>query len=356
MDRGVNQHHNIVLNATLPEGVALCGAIGIEGSAAPDWIQLLPAGTQIRTHDGRGPYNADLNQLAAQNTRLVLDENHSTDLAAPMGLPAPAMGWITELQARPDGLWGHVEWTEPGRALVAGRAYRGISPVLDIEAASKRVRAVLRASLVNRPNIKDLVALNQETDMNPLLKKLIAALGLKDDVSEDTLVTAVTALHQARQAHSTELQSIAGAAGIKAGDTVTGETILAAIGRLKAAGDATSITALQQELTTVTTELNSVKAGIARTRAETFVDDAIKQGRVGVKPLRDHYITRHMANPAEVEKEIAAFPRLDGSRIVPSGTPREGEVSLNAADAEVARQLGLTAEQFNKSRASLAAA
>ena len=122
--------------ATAGANVALCAAVALpeDTEAAPEWVHLLPAG-EIQTGDGRGPYRvADAVALLAasltEDDRLPIDENHATDLAAPEGRPAPARGWIVELQARADGIWGRVEWTREGKRLVLGRAYRGISPVI----------------------------------------------------------------------------------------------------------------------------------------------------------------------------------------------------------------------------------
>lgn len=93
-------------------------ALAADGSV-PEWIHLVPAG-EFRGADGRGPYR--LRDAAALITasmgpgrRLPLDENHSTDLAATRGEPAPARGWIVDLQSRPDGIWG----ASSGRSPVA---------------------------------------------------------------------------------------------------------------------------------------------------------------------------------------------------------------------------------------------
>jgi len=117
---------------------ALMGALDLaarpDEGGAPEWVHLLPAGA-VETVDRRGPYRVtDGEKLIAasfaQSPRLPIDENHATDLAAPKGQPAPARGWITALEARADGIWGKVEWTEAGRQLVEDRAYRGLSPVI----------------------------------------------------------------------------------------------------------------------------------------------------------------------------------------------------------------------------------
>lgn len=364
MTGGVNITSSIALHAAaVPADVALCSMMPFAaGADAPDWVQLLPAGPTIETVDGRGPYKvSDMTALAAASLkagdRAVIDINHSTDLAAPLGQPAPAAGWIVALQARQDGLWGQVEWTGEGKTLVAGKAYRGISPALQVEEGTGRVQRFLRASLVNRPNIKNLTTLHsQETEVNPLLAKLLTALGLKSDTSEETLITAVTALHAAQTGNVTTLQSIAKEAGVDlAADKVNGEVVLNAVKTLKAAkpADATAITALQSELTTVTTAFNTLKDSVAKDRAIVFVDNAIKQGKVGLKPLREHYISMHMADPTRVEKEVNAMVAVSNGSVVPQGDPGATATSLNSQESAVAAQLGLTPEQFTKTRTTI---
>ena len=145
-------------------GIALCSSVGLATpqGKVPEWVHLLPAG-EIRAMDGRGPYRvASMTRIALQlppGDKLPIDECHATDLAARMGLPAPARGWIVELQAREDGLWGRVEWTATGRQLMAERAYKGISPAI-VYNASRDVLKVLRASLTNTPNLQGLTALH----------------------------------------------------------------------------------------------------------------------------------------------------------------------------------------------------
>jgi phage I-like protein len=135
-------------------------------AGAHEWIHLLPAGL-VSTNDGRGPYKVpNAQQLAttsllASQGRLPIDESHATDLAAPNGQPAPARGWIVDLQARVDGLWGRVEWTKAGAQLLSDRAYRFISPVIR-HTQDGTVTQLLRASLTNVPNLIGLTALNQE--------------------------------------------------------------------------------------------------------------------------------------------------------------------------------------------------
>jgi len=332
--------------ATAAAGVALCAAVMLgDAVEAPEWIQLLPAGI-IRTGDGRGPYRvADTSELVRVSLqagdRLPIDENHSTDLAAPRGEPAPARGWIVALEARQDGIWGKVEWTEDGKRLVAGRAYRGISPVIQHK-PDGTVTQLLRASLVNRPNLRGLAALHAEENSMNLLQKLLAALGLPAATTEEAAIAAVTTMHAQQAASSTALQAalspIAKAVGLP--ETSDAAAVLAGVEAVK--GGDQEVTALQAELTRVATELKTLQEGGKKKAAEMFVDQAIKAGHVGVKPSRERFIALHMADPVETEKMINAMPTLGvGGQVVPSTPPAaNGEISLNAEQLTVARMLG----------------
>lgn len=262
-------------------------ALPTDGTGAPDWVQLVPAGT-FRGADGRGPYRlanpAAVIQAsaAADGVRLAIDENHSTDLAAPRGEPAPARGWIVELQARPDGIWGRVEWTESGRALMADRSYRGISPVFETDKSGTVLR-LLRAALTNNPNLPQLATLHQQGHTMDLAI-MRSHLGLPADADE-AAITAAVAAHATRL---TEMQA-----------------------QLAAAVKPDAVVALQTQLATVTAQLNAVQAESKRAKAVALVDKAIGEGRVGVVALRDHYITRHMADPASVELELGKLPCLN---------------------------------------------
>jgi phage I-like protein len=351
----------IALQASAETGaIALCSAQPMgEGEAAPEWVHLLPAG-EIRTGDGRGPYrfaNAAAlirASLQAAGSKLVIDENHATDLAAPKGLPAPAMGWVVALEARQDGIWGKVDWTDAGAALVAGKAYRGISPVITHDATGN-IAAILRASLVNVPNFKTLTTLHAETPTMDLMAKLLAALSLPTGTSEETLLTAITTMHAAQTsakatndaALQTALQAqaapLATALGLAA--DAKPDQLLAAVTQLKAgATDETqTIVSLQAELVNVGNQLKALQDDTLKGKAETFVDGAIAAKRVGVSAQRDRFISMHMADPAGTEALINGLPALGPSNTL--ATPplkTEGmAVSLNAEQQTVAKALGI---------------
>lgn len=324
---------------------AMASAIDLpKADAAPDWVHLLPAmNGMVQTYDGRGPYQVkDAAAIIAASfvdaRGLPIDVNHATQLAAPKGMEAPAQGWIDAMEIRADGIWGHAEWTETGRALVESRAYRGLSPVF-LHDAAHNIERIQTVSLVNKPNLRGLAALHMETQSMDM-ESIAAALGLEAGATSAQIVAAIKALKGPDTAMQSALTEIGAVLGVEA---VPAAIIAAA----KAARTATpgAITALQAEVASLTTSLNAVTAERACERATAFVDGEIRRGRTGVKPMREHYIAMHMQDAARVEMELGAMQLLRASGLgqvqPPSGG---GTLSLNAEQMQVAAVLGVSNE------------
>lgn len=171
-----------------------------DGQALEQEVHLLPAG-QFQGRDGRGPYTLadpaaviEATRRYAGTTKLVVDYDHASDLAAPQGRPAPAAGWIKGLQARADGLWGLVDWPPRAAGLIAGKEYRYLSPVFQ-HTATGTVRRLLRAALTNSPNL-DLTALCSTGALmsQTLAGALAQLLNLPDGSDEAAIVAKVTDL------------------------------------------------------------------------------------------------------------------------------------------------------------------
>lgn len=315
--------------------------------AVPDWVHLVPAGT-FRGVDGRGPYTLDVDAVLQgfePGARLPIDENHSIDLAAPKGGPSPARGWIVALEARADGIWGRVEWTAAGRQLVAEGAYRAFSPAIVADKATGRIVGLARASLVNSPNLK-LTTLHQRTEMD-LLARLRAALGLTADVDEDAVVAAATSARTAISAHAAELARIATAAGVAA-EGATADGLVTHLQARVAEGDPAE---LRQTVITLQTRLDALQSSAAKDAATRYVDKAIADGKP-ILPLRDHYITRHAADPVAVAKEIDGLPSIHGGgRVTPPGGGEAGRLS-DAGD-QVVRLMGLDPAAYAKTETAM---
>jgi phage I-like protein len=352
----------------------------IPAGAAPEWVHLTPAGT-FRGKDGRGPFtleNADdVIRASMAAGKLPLDENHSIDLAAPEGRPAPARGWIVEMQARADGLWGRVEWTATGKSMIEGGDYRGVSPVMMGTKAGKLLK-ILRASLVNDPNLTLTTLHHRENDMD-FLAKLRKALGLTDDAAEDAVLTTVTSHAAIAAAQGKPVARIAEAAGLKpeasVDDVVThlqarmpaGVKVDAVKVGLKAAGldfdaaTAEQITAhfktagtgdaeLRQTVISLQSRLDTVTADRAKEVATAFVDKAITDGKP-IRSLRDHYITRHQKDAAAVETEINALVSIHSGTVKQPKSTEPG--ALDADEQVVVQLMGLDPKKFAETRADL---
>lgn len=315
--------------------------------AVPDWIKILPPpGRPIATHDGRGPYvyadaQAVIAASLARKRKLVVDENHATEIAARQGAASPARGYVAEFAARADGIWARIDWTEAGRALMADRAYWGVSPVILLDAPEAReIRAIKSIALTNEPNLRDLPALHHEEE-RMFQTQLAEALGLPPAAPEADLLARVRAMAEAATAHAalqSHMGEVAAALGVEAGSE---PARLAEAARARA-GAPGLVAALQSEVAALTTQLAALQIERQRALSTAYIDGEIARGRRIPASLRDHYVARHMQDPATVETEVAAFMVLQpGLTPQPQATgiavPQTAQAILEAAQAQVAK-------------------
>ena len=96
---------------------------------APLWVELIPFGEQIKGRDGRSWINDNpqgvVDAFQANSADLPIDIEHATELKAPNGEPAPAVGWIKALEVREGGsVWELVGWNNEGRWLMEDKSYK----------------------------------------------------------------------------------------------------------------------------------------------------------------------------------------------------------------------------------------
>lgn len=321
---------------------------------APEWLQLIPAGT-FSGVDGRGPYVNDAPAAVValfnrEARKLPIDENHSIDLMGPKGQATPARGWVTELEARADGIWGKVDWTDEGRQLVAGHSYGFLSPVF-LHAAAKpfKVAKLVRAALTNDPNLTNLKSLHAKED-TAMLEQLRKALGLPETATEAEVTAAVTAMHTAQTAQAALMSKIATAVGV-VGD-VTGDALVTALQTKIAAPvtatkeASTEIDTLKGQLTAMQNQLTSYVSVTSKDKATSVIEKAIVDGKL-IPALKDHYIARHMKDAAEVEKEIALLPSLHAGGLGGKLPPKVGEGAAPDDDEmKVAALMGIDLKSY----------
>ena len=191
-----------------------------EAGSAPEWIELIPAGFDVQGRDGRAWINPDpegvVAATSARSLPLPLDWEHATETRAPQGLDAPAAGWIEEVAVRDGGsIWGRVDWTLRGRAMVEGKPpeYRFVSPVFTFDATTGVIRRLVSVGLTNTPNLlltalnrhsgdEGTDQLNREPPETPLsiATQLAAVLGLAATATDAEIVSAVTEAKAANRA------------------------------------------------------------------------------------------------------------------------------------------------------------
>jgi phage I-like protein len=349
--------------------------------ARSQWIELIPAG-DFTGRDSRGPFRL-ANPQAVIGATLALgmaagipiDYDHATDFAAPQGLPAPAAGWIKQLEVRDGALWGRVEWTPHGTEAIASREYRYISPVFEYS-QNGEVTRLLRAGLTNNPNLY-LTAISaraavgapapaqapakpdgdrqKDSEMETFLGELREILGLDDDATSDNILE--------------KIRKIAGAAaaatdgdfdGGNDSDENDGTRPRAAVGGAAQAwapdpARYVSVSQFQKALT----ELNRLKADRARERAEYAVAEAVRSGKL-IPAQREWAISYCQADA----KGFAAFVAKQPAMLTLGGTSETGfdgeprgasersrlgrAATLNQSELAICAQLGVKPEEFSK--------
>lgn len=223
---------------------------------APEWIKVAPRG-RFTARDGRvfevSPETL-IERFNADGISIPVDINHATIRKAATGDESPAYGWIEELQARDDGLYGRVKWLDRGRSILAEKSHPFLSPAFGSADSKGRATWLHSVALVATPAVA-MPALasaqpNEEETTAMGNKKIAEALGLPTDTAEEDILAAIAAI------------------------------------KAKANGTAALVDGAQSAMKTLSAEV-----GKARTeRIERRVDEAIRAG-TATPALRDFCLT-----------------------------------------------------------------
>ena len=129
---------------------------------------VIPAGG-FRANDGRprevekwfltvAGTRAVIQKLRADRRPMLVDYEHQTLSSTQTGLPAPAAGWIGNLEWREGlGLFAtNVDWTKRARAYLAAREYRYVSPVFTYSPSTGEIHELRHVALTNTPALTQL--------------------------------------------------------------------------------------------------------------------------------------------------------------------------------------------------------
>ncbi len=309
-------------------------------TGAPLWVEMIPAGTAIEGRDGRKWTNSNpqavVDSFDANGADLPIDVEHSTELKAPAGEIAPAMGWIKTLEVREDNsIWALVEWTEEGRWLVESRQYRYISPVMIYNTKSGEIVRLTSAGLTNNPNLH-LTALNQrepEPNGEPeTMNELLKMLGLTADASEESAMNAVKQLMDDRDS-AVQQADEAKAANSNLERFVPRADHDKAVNRAEQAEEA---------LATIKTEQRDQEI-------DTAINQALESGKITPATADYHRAACKEEGGLDRFREFTKAAPVVGENSGMEGQPGEVDTkALNAEEQKMAAMFGNSAEDFAK--------
>lgn len=298
----------------------------------------------------------------------VIDYEHQTLHKEANGQPAPAAGWIHGLRwLDGKGLYAEAELTQRARELVAAGEYRYFSPVFEYAKSTGDVVRVLMGALTNHPAIHGMDAINlmaaatarfgANPHPNPpettvtLLEKLLAAIGLPANTTEDAAIAACTSI---------KAQADAARDALKLDGTATAETVTAACTSLRAAAASATPDPAKYVPVAVVEELKTSVAALTAQVGERQVEDliapALKDGRLLPAQeawARDLGKTNMAALTAYLKttQPIAALTGTQTGGKPPAGEPDKDAHGLTKDELAVAAACGLTPEAYAKGKA-----
>lgn len=358
-------------------------------SVADDgYIQALPDG-QFASVDGRpedvkgGKWLMDATAFAAlqantphQAGDLVIDYEHQTLNKEANGQPAPAAGWfnIDDVQYRQgQGLFIKPRFTDNATAFLSAKEYKYFSLVFGYDKATGRPQFIHSAALTNRPGVDGMLPLAQLSALaltqlsanklpltqpeglhvNPLLKKLLAALGIELAEGEQ--------LSDAQQTETmTRLDDLLNAAG-----SVDGlKKDMAALSAKNTA--MTNVTAGQVDLTqyvpvatvnAMREQLAALSAQNGQLTIEQSVKQALDEGRIFA------YEQDYLVQLGKQQGMAALSARLDGLQPINALTTKQTTTvdkpkdntsiaALSAEQIKMADAWGMSHDDFAKAIAA----
>ncbi len=322
-----------------PALTALCFALAApaadaQGAAVPPKsLTLIPApdaNGKVRGIDGREFTVNAAKVVAAFKTKRPIDENHSTHVAAPNGLPSPAFGWVNALREVDGAVVGELSWNKRGTESYG--EYGFVSPALDHDKDGNVLRLV-SVGLTNDPNFPQL-ALNRagspspEAEEAPPMSKAIAlALGLAETAPEAEIVTAINSVKS--KAATPDITQF-----------VPRSDYQLALNRA----------------TTAEAALADGKKAEHDAAVETAINGALTAGKI--TPASVDYHRAMCAQQGGLDKfkaYVAAAPAVIAQGVDPATQKTGDSLSLNATDRAVARQLGMSDETYLASKKQVAA-
>lgn len=323
------------------------------------WIQIFPAGTWYG-YDGRGPYRLSNPQTVIDNslrpkTDLVIDRDHKRFFDPKAEVKAA--GWFKKFEIRNGEIWGYVEWVPAAKKELAEKEYRYFSPEYDVNPETREMVRITGGSLTNKPNFElDAVAsaqphrnqnpISKETKMDEHIKALAKKLGLPETASTEDVLKACE--ERFAEAAAVEQQAASLITDFKVEKL---EDVAKAATELREAAAAQTGKVDPEKYVPidahneVASQLKELKEGITKDKAEAVVEAAMKEGKIA--PAQKDWAMDYASQNLEgFQTYLKGTPKIvDPNSEAASGKPKT-EGGLTEEEAEVASQLGLSAEEY----------
>lgn len=330
----------------------------VDVGGAPEVISVLPFGHVVSQ---KGEFDVDEESLAAMKEQiaqrgvdLVVDYEHQTLT----GERAPAAGWVKELFAEDGHIKARVEWTIPAKQYLENKEYRYLSPVITVRKSDNKATGLHSLALTNTPAIAGMTPIvnsstfqGGETNMNELIKKIAAALGLGEDADEEQILTALSACVEENKALK-EAAEGGKAPGKKPEDQddgiVANKSVCELLG-LKAGASTADVAASIMALKGgVDGRVKALEEKLADRDAEEAVELALKSGKI--TPAQRGWAKGYALKSPDgfkefLEKAPQAVPMSEiagGDALALKGNKPDEATML------VCKQLGVSAEDVQK--------
>lgn len=311
---------------------ALCFELSAD---VPEWVEVLPPGPTVTGRDGR-TWSYDPAEVMAKTLEhsagadLPFDWLHSTEIKAPEGEDAPAAGWAREYRVNERGaLEARVAWNEEGRADIASRRYRYLSPVFIYDRAG-RIHRFSSFGLTNKPNllIKALNAEQPTTENIPMLAAAIrAALGLPETATEDDAVAAIKALKEAKETALNSEKTPSLAKYVPRGD----------------------FDAMEQRAANAEQQLKQRDKAEQDKAIDTEINAALKAGKITPATVDFYRKACNQEGGLDQFREFVKSATSVTAPVVQAGPADEqNKTALNAEQQQAARSFGMTDDQYIK--------
>lgn len=288
----------------------------------------------------------------AGQTDLVVDYEHATLKAAETGQQNPAAGWISKYVWDDDrGLMGEVKWTQRAKDMIDSGEYRYLSPVLEYDTLGN-VRGLHSVALTNSPALDGmaLAALSRQNSINPKQETsmnkeaLIKLLGLAAD-ADDKAIEAALAEAQEKLGgktlaeHKDEPQGGEGGKGDagKPEDNPQGGN-----------AEDDEVAELKAQVAALSKKVIAMEVGGT---SDSLIRAALSDGRL--LPHQEASARQLAAKDPEAFKNLmeGSLKLAALSKTQTGGKGADGgEPALTPEEIEVAQQLGISPEDYQKAK------